>query len=78
MLNQMNDAEMSFSKDVQMGRILEITGIGYQMVDIKRDYADGESAFDLYTLDPNFSFIVYCAQKKTFESAGNREKYIRY
>lgn len=59
MLNQMNDAEMSFSKDVQMGRVVEITGIGYQMVDIKRDYFDGESAFDLYTLDPNFSFIVY-------------------
>lgn len=59
LLNQMNEDEQAFKKDQQLARYIEICGIGYQMVDIKRDYAEGDSVFDLNTLNPMYSFIVY-------------------
>lgn len=59
LLNLYNDMEFCFAKDQQLGRSVEIAGIGYQMVDIKRDYIDGESPFDLNTLDSAYTFIVY-------------------
>lgn len=59
MLNEMYDSEYKDSKDQQLARYIEICGIGYQMVDIKRDYEDGGSAFDLLTLNPLFTFVVY-------------------
>lgn len=58
MLNEMNDAEAVFAKDQELARYIEICGIGFQMVDIKRRY-DGCSVFDLDTLNPLYSFIVY-------------------
>ena len=59
LLNQMNEDENVFAKDQEMARYIEICGIGYQMVDIKRDYQDGGSVFDLNTLNPMYTFIVY-------------------
>ena len=59
LLNQMNEAEQSFRKDQELARYIEICGIGYQMIDIKRDYEQGGSVFDLFTLNPMYSFIVY-------------------
>ena len=58
-LNQFNDAEYSFSKDQQLARSIYICGLGYQMVDVRRDYHDGDSPFELFTLDPAFTFVVY-------------------
>jgi len=57
-LNEMNDAEGSYAKDQETLRFTEICGIGYQMVDIKRDF-DGVSVFDLHVPHPMYSFIVY-------------------
>ena len=59
LLNQMNEDENAFAKDQELARYIEICGIGYQMVDIKRDYEEGGSVFDLNTLNPMYTFIVY-------------------
>lgn len=59
LLNQMNDAELAFAKDQELARYVEICGIGYQMVDLKRGPADSGSVFELVTLDPLSTFIVY-------------------
>ncbi len=59
MLNEMFDAEFKDSKDQQLARYIEICGIGYQMIDIKRDYENGGSVFDLVTLNPLYTFVVY-------------------
>lgn len=58
MLNEMNEAEAVFAKDQELARYIEICGVGHQMVDIKKDY-DGCSVFDLDTLNPLYTFIVY-------------------
>lgn len=57
-LNEMNDAEASYAKDQETLRFVQICGIGYQMIDIKRDY-DGSSVFDIYVPHPMYTFIVY-------------------
>lgn len=57
-LNEMNDAEGSYAKDQEMLRFVQVCGIGYQMVDVKREY-DGVSVFDLYVPHPMYTFIVY-------------------
>ena len=58
-LNSMNIFENSGAKDQELARYVEITGLGYQMVDIKRNYVDGMSPFDLITLNPLYTFVVY-------------------
>ena len=57
-LNEMNDAESAFAKDQELARYIEICGIGYQMVDVKREN-DGRSAFDLFVPNPLYAFVVY-------------------
>ena len=57
-LNEMLEDEFSSAKDQELARYVEICGIGYQMVDIKRDFSGG-SVFDLVTLDPSCAFVVY-------------------
>lgn len=57
-LNEMNDEESAFAKDQEMARFVEICGIGYQMVDAKRERT-GISAFDLYVPNPLYAFVVY-------------------
>lgn len=57
-LNEMNDAEAAYAKDQELARFVEITGIGYQMVDVKRDF-EGASVFDLHVLHPMYTFVVY-------------------
>ena len=59
LLNQMNDDEQCYTKVQELARYVEICGLGIQMIDIKRDYTEGDSVFDLHTLDPMNSFIVY-------------------
>ena len=58
MLNEMNDAEAAFAKDQELARYVEVCGIGYQMIGVKR-VKDESSAFDLYTLNPLYAFVVY-------------------
>ena len=56
-LNEMNDSESAFAKDQELARYVEICGIGYQMVDIKK--TKSLSAFDLYVPHPQYCFVVY-------------------
>lgn len=57
-LNEMNDSEAAYAKDQEMLRFVEICGIGYQMVDVKRRF-DGVSVFDLHVPHPMYTFVVY-------------------
>ena len=57
-LNEMNDEEAAFAKDQELARFVEICGIGYQMVGLKRVKA-GLSAFDLFVPNPLYAFVVY-------------------
>jgi SPP1 family phage portal protein len=57
-LNEMNEEEAAFAKDQELARYLEICGIGYQMVDIKREKACA-SVFDLFVPNPLYAFVVY-------------------
>lgn len=69
MLNAMNDCEYSFSKDQELARYVEISGVGFQMVDVKPEY-DGLSAFDLITLNPMSTFCIYRNTAKQEKVAG--------
>lgn len=57
LLNQMYDAEDMERKDQLMAYYLEVCGTCCQLIDIKRE--ENESAFDLVTLNPRYSFVVY-------------------
>lgn len=58
-LNSMYASEFKDSKDQKLARYIEICGIGYQMIDVKRNAEESESAFDLLNLNPLYTFIVY-------------------
>ena len=58
-LNDMYYAEQKDSKDIELARYVEICGVGYQMIDIKRNPQDGDAPFDLITLNPLYTFVVY-------------------
>lgn len=58
-LNEMLEFEGCATKDQEMARYIEITGVGYRMIDIKKDYSEGGSVFDIITLNPLFSFVIY-------------------
>ena len=57
-LNEMNDAEAAYAKDQECLRFVEVCGIGYEMVDIKREF-EGSSVFDLHVPHPMYTFVVY-------------------
>lgn len=59
LLNQMYDAEEMESKDQMLAYYLEVTGTCCQLIDIKRNEDEEGSVFDLVTLNPLYSFVVY-------------------
>ncbi len=59
LLNEMYDAENMESKDQLLAYYLEVCGICCQLIDIKRNPDDDDAAFDLVTLNPLYSFVVY-------------------
>lgn len=58
-LNELLDAEESYATDQETERMKQICGIANQFVDIKRDWREGDAYFDLVSLDPRSSFVVY-------------------
>ncbi len=58
LLNECYDAENIGRKQRALGHFVEITGIGYTFIDIKSDWVDGDSYFELETLDPRYAFVV--------------------
>ena len=59
LLNEMYEAEDMERKDQLLAYYLEVCGTCCQLIDIKRNVADGDSVFDLVTLNPMYSFVVY-------------------
>lgn len=57
-INEMLNEIDAFAQDAELGYHVEVCGVGYQLVDIKKDY-DGVSVFDLITLSPLTTYIVY-------------------
>ena len=58
LLNECYAAENVGQKQSRLGHFVEITGIGYSFVDVKGDWTEGDSYFELETLDPRYAFIV--------------------
>ena len=58
LLNECYAAENAGRKQRTLGHYVEITGIGYTFVDIKSEWKEGDSYFELETLDPRFAFVV--------------------
>ena len=61
LLNEFYCAENIGTKQKALGHYVEITGIGYTYVNVKPDWIDGDSLFELETLDPRFAFVVRSA-----------------
>ena len=61
LLNEFYCAENIGTKQKALGHFVEITGIGYTYVNVKPDWVDGDSLFELETLDPRFAFVVRSA-----------------
>ena len=59
LLNEMYDAEDMESKDQLLAYYLEVCGVCCQLIDIKRKPDDEDAVFDLATLNPLYSFVVY-------------------
>lgn len=58
LLNEYYSMENIGKKQKALGYYVEITGIGYTYVNVKTDWKDGESLFEVETLDPRFAFVV--------------------
>lgn len=59
LFNEMYEEEGMERKDQRLAYFVEICGVCPQLIDVKRDYEDGDSAFDLVTLDPRYAYVVY-------------------
>lgn len=57
--DEMYDAEDMESKDQLLAYYLEVCGTCCQLIDIKRKPDDEDAVFDLVTLNPLYSFVVY-------------------
>lgn len=58
LLNECYNTESGKAKTAQLGRFVEITGIGYTYTDVNTEYTDGDSYFKYIVLDPRFAFVV--------------------
>ena len=61
LLNECYDSQDINSKTQELGRFVELCGIGYTYVDINKEWEDGDSYFTVDVLDPQFSFIIRSA-----------------
>lgn len=59
LLNEMYELEDMESKDQLLAYYLEVCGTCCQLIDIKRNPGSGDAIFDLVTLNPIYSFVVY-------------------
>lgn len=60
LLNKWYAAEHIKSKTQKLGRFVEITGIGYTFVYLKKrsDWEEGDSPFGVENLDPRYAFVI--------------------
>lgn len=62
LLNECYEAEGIRSKTQGLARFVEICGIGHTLVEINKDYEDGDSYFSVNVLDPRYSFVVHSSR----------------
>ena len=58
LLNECYSAEFCKAKTAELGRFVEVTGIGFTYTDVNTEYSDGDSYFKYVVLDPRFAFVV--------------------
>jgi SPP1 family phage portal protein len=58
-LNRCYEAQDIRKKTQHLARNVEITGLGYTFVDVNTDYQEGDSYFQIESLDPQNAFVVY-------------------
>lgn len=58
LLNKCYDAENIKAKTQELGRYVEIVGLGYSFIDPNTDYEDGDSYFKIAVLNPRCTFVV--------------------
>ena len=58
-LNRCYEAQNIRKKTQHLGRNVEITGIGYTYVDVNTNYQEGDSYFQIESIDPRNAFVVY-------------------
>ena len=58
MLNSCYDSAKIKAKTQELGRYIEICGIGYVYIDVNMDWKEGKSYFTVDVLDPRTSFVV--------------------
>lgn len=58
LLNEQYSAEGIDSKMQKLARFVEVCGIGYTFVDIKSDWDEGDSYFQVEVFDPRTTFVV--------------------
>jgi SPP1 family phage portal protein len=58
-LNECYEAEEIRKKTQELGRYVEICGIGYSYVDVNTEYEPGDSPFNVDILSPMCTFVVY-------------------
>lgn len=58
-LNRCYEAQEIRKKTQHLGRNVEITGLGYTFVDVNTNRQDGDSYFQIESLDPQNAFVVY-------------------
>ena len=58
LMNECFAMEMGKAKTAELGRYVQITGIGYTFIDVNMDYQDGDSFFRYVVIDPRYAFVV--------------------
>lgn len=58
-LNKQFALDGARKKTQELGRFVEITGIGIEYIDLNDEYREGKSYFKTVPLDPRTSFVVY-------------------
>lgn len=59
LLNSYMESENKATKDKELADWFTICGTAYRLLTVKQAQEEDESPFNLYTLDPRYSFIVY-------------------
>lgn len=59
LLNAFMESENKATKDKELADWFTICGTAYRLLTVKQEQEEDEAPFNLYTLDPRYSFIVY-------------------
>lgn len=58
LLNECFDSEDARAKTQELAYFVEVTGVGFTMLDVNTEYVDGDSYFRYLVLDPRNTFVI--------------------